>query len=811
MMSLSLLIWAGSAMAQVPTGITFQPAFGKPGTSVKITGANFSTAKSVTFNSVSAIFYIESATVIRATVPEGALSGPIGVNNAAGPGSSESSFFTVAPRVFTLTPDRGLSGRTVVIQGDNLDNTTNVYFGGIAASSITVSPSQISATIPVGATNAPVTVKTTVGSAVTTNDFLITDVPVIRSFTPTVASVGTSVVIDGGDFTGVTNVLFNGQPAASFIITALNQIQATIPATATTGPIKVHTPGGVATSATNLITGAGPIVTGFSPSAGPVGKQVIITGTGFDNSVQAVSVQFNGTPITAGFVSADTQIQTFVPAGATTGPIKVTKGTNVFITTSNFIVGAFPLITSVSPEIGSVNTPVVINGENLNAVTSLRFGTVAASITHTADTQIQTTVPTGATNALIYLANSTFTNSSRNVFVVNGTAPTIVDFLPKNGAPGSPVTLYGYNFNGTTAVQLNGTAVQTFQVTSISGTNQIAVSLPANATSGAFSVTTSGGTGASTNLFHVWPHISSFGPAKATALTSLTVTGVNFTATSEVRIGDVPASFFPVTDNTRLGFFVPEAAVTAPITIRTPAGLITTITNFAMLPKLDTLTPDRGRAGDSVIIGGSGFFNVTSVKFNGLTASFTNDSVNRITATVPTGVTSGPVTVVTGEGTTVSVGTFYIFPTVTDFTPKSGPYGTIVVFTGLNFSDVTNMTFSAVNVDFTVDSATQITATIPVALSGNLKLYNPAGITITLDVFTVEPQIQSFFTAEGKLVMQWPIDAPVFRVESTPSLTPPVIWTDENATVYTLGNLRTVTNTPSGTSKFYRLIFQFPE
>lgn len=810
-MSFGLLIWAGSAMAQVPTGITFEPAFGKPGTSVKITGANFSTAKSVTFNSVAAIFYIESATVIRATVPEGALSGPIGVNNTSGAGAS-STQFQVAPFLTKLTPDRGLSGSTVVITGENLVNTTNVSFGGISASFTPISANQISTTIPAGATNAPVTVKTTVGSATTTNDFLITGEPVIRSFTPTVASTGQIVIIDGGDFTGVTNVFFNGQAASGFAITAQNQVQALIPSTATTGPITVHTPGGVATSATNLITGAGPIVTGFSPSAGPVNKPVIITGTGFDNSVQAVSVKFNGTPITTGFVSADTQIQTAVPAGATTGPITVTKGTNVFITSSNFVVGSFPLITSVSPEIGSVNAQVVINGENLNAVTSVRFGSVPVTqIFHTADTQLQVFVPNGATNGLIYLANSTFTNSSPNVFTVNGTAPTIADFSPKSGPPGSLMTLYGYNFNNASAVKLNGVAVQGYKVTSIDGTNQISLTNSVSATTGAYSVTTAGGTGTSTNLFYVWPHISSFGPVKAAALTSLTLTGVNFTATSEVRIGDVPATFLPVTDNTRLSFFVPDAAITAPITIRTPAGLITTITNFAMLPKLDTLTPDRGRAGDTVVIGGSGFFNVTSVKFNGLSASFTNDSVNRITATVPNGVTSGPVTVVTGEGTTVSAGTFYIFPTITDFTPKSGPYGTTVVFTGINFSDVTNLTFSAVNMSFTLDSPTQITATIPVASSGFLNFYNPAGITVLDDLFTVEPKVESFFTTDGKLVMQWPIDAPIFRVESTPSLTPPVVWTDENATVYIVNDRRTVTNTPSGTSKFYRLIYQFPE
>ncbi len=809
---MSLALWCGSfsAWAQVPTVSAFTPATGKAGTSVKVTGTGFTTAKSLTFNTVQAVFFIESDTVIYTTVPEGALSGPIGVNNTTGAGASV-ALFTVAPRIGVLTPDRGLSGRTVVINGANLANTTNVYFGGIAAGFTPISDTQISATVPPGATNAPVTVLTTVGAAVTTNDFLITDVPIIRSFTPEVASVGTLVIIDGGDFTGVTNVLFNGQPATGFAITAQNQVQAQIPATATTGPIKVQTPGGEAVSTNNLITGAGPIITGFSPAAGPVGKRVTITGTGFTG---LNSVHFNTNAAISGGVTSDTLAFADVPAGATTGPIKFTKGTNVFITSSNFIVGAFPIITNFTPGNGTAGTQITIQGENLLSVTSVRFGSIPASFFQaTADNLMFANVPANATNAPIYLANSSFTNASSTVFIVNGAAPTIVDFTPKSGPPGAIVTLYGYGFSGMSSVTLNGQAVAA-TVTSVSGTNQISATLPGDASTGTFAVTTPGGTGTSTNSFYVWPHIASFGPVKTTALSSLVLTGANFTATMEVRIGEVvvPPQFVNVENNNRLSLFVPEETVTGPITIKTPAGLMTTITNFGMLPKINALTPDRGRAGDAVSISGSGFFNVTSVKFNGVTAAFTNNSVNLITATVPAGVSPGAVEVITGEGTAVSAQTFLVFPTVTDFSPKKGPYGTAVVLQGIDFLGVTNITLSAVNVPFTVDSATQITATIPVAMSGNLRLYNPAGIMQVSEVFTVQPQMQALRTEEGDLILLWPVDVPVFRLQYTESLTPPVTWVEANLTIITVGNLRTVTITPgSAGERYYRLIFEYPE
>jgi large repetitive protein len=55
------------------------------------------------------------------------------------------------------------------------------------------------------------------------------------------------VTITGTAFTGATKVLFNGK-AATFTVVSSTRITATVPAGATTGRIKVTTPGGTATS-----------------------------------------------------------------------------------------------------------------------------------------------------------------------------------------------------------------------------------------------------------------------------------------------------------------------------------------------------------------------------------------------------------------------------------------------------------------------------------------------------------------------------------------------------------------------------------
>ena len=65
---------------------------------------------------------------------------------------------------------------------------------------------------------------------------------------------------------------------------------------------------------------AAPAVTSFTPTTGPVGTSVTITGTGLGS---ATSVKFNGKAATI-TSNTGTQIVTKVPAGATTGPITVT-------------------------------------------------------------------------------------------------------------------------------------------------------------------------------------------------------------------------------------------------------------------------------------------------------------------------------------------------------------------------------------------------------------------------------------------------------------------------------------------------------
>jgi IPT/TIG domain len=168
----------------------------------------------------------------------------------------------------------------------------------------------------------------------------------------------------------------------------------------------------------------------------------------------------------------------------------------------------------------------------------------------------------------------------------------------------------------------------------------------------------------------------------------------------------------------------------------------------AAAPDITSFNPTSGPIGTSVQINGTGFQDssvVSAVTFNGTAATFTVNSDVLITATVPVGATDGPIAVTDSEGTDTSATNFDVTPspapTITSFNPTSGPVGTVVVITGTGFIGATAVTFGGTAATtFTVDSDTQITATVPAgATTGPIAVTTPGGTATSATNFTVEP------------------------------------------------------------------------
>ncbi|MBI5626427.1 MAG: IPT/TIG domain-containing protein [Nitrosomonadales bacterium] len=174
-----------SGGSSVPTIISFSPTSGAAGTTVTITGTNFSTTpanNTVTFNGTAAMVTAATATSLTVSVPGGAASGAIYITTSGGNALSAGSF-TVStsggssvPTITSFSPTSGAAGTTVTITGTNFSTTpanNSVTFSGTAATVTAATATSLTVTVPSGATTGAVSVTTAGGTATSAGSFTV--------------------------------------------------------------------------------------------------------------------------------------------------------------------------------------------------------------------------------------------------------------------------------------------------------------------------------------------------------------------------------------------------------------------------------------------------------------------------------------------------------------------------------------------------------------------------------------------------------------------------------------------------------------
>lgn len=150
-----------------------------------------------------------------------------------------------------------------------------------------------------------------------------------------------------------------------------------------------------------------------------------------------------------------------------------------------------------------------------------------------------------------------------------------------------------------------------------------------------------------------------------------------------------------------------------------------------------------GKVGNTIEFLRQNFTSSSTVSFNGTKSPTVTVPPQYpgtyLTATVPTGATTGFVTVTTSGGTLKSNKKFRLIPQITGFSPPSGPAGTVVTITGVSLKQAMKVTFDGVKAAVvTVDSDTQVKATVPTgAKTGKITVTTPGGTATSIANFTV--------------------------------------------------------------------------
>jgi IPT/TIG domain-containing protein len=162
----------------------------------------------------------------------------------------------IQPSITNVSPNFGptAGGTSVTINGSHFHTGASVSFASIPATNVMVVNShQITATTPAAGSSGQVslTVTNPDGAAGTAASAYTYGSPVVNSVVPSsgVITGGTSVTINGGNFTGATAVAFGATPATNVTVVSDTQITAVSPAhTVGQVDVSVTTPSG--TSAT---------------------------------------------------------------------------------------------------------------------------------------------------------------------------------------------------------------------------------------------------------------------------------------------------------------------------------------------------------------------------------------------------------------------------------------------------------------------------------------------------------------------------------------------------------------------------------
>ncbi len=379
-------------------------------------------------------------------------------------------FEVLAPAIASIDPSSGPIGIAFTLAGAGFGpyagSNTRVLIGGATTPISVWNDAQIKGTVP-GALPAGIHAvfverQTSDGwlSASNTVYFQVTQMAV-EGVSPSSGPIGITFTLSGGPFgayAGANTRVLIGGAAAAISVWNDSTISGTVPAlsTGTYELVVEREQGGFIASSTSSFTVADIVIIALTPSSGPIGAPITLTGGSFGAYAGANTRLLIGGSAAAVSVWNDATIQATVPAlpeGLHPLWIERQSGSGVQSSATSYFQVLTPAVATLVPSSAPIGAPFTLTGTGFGPYagsnTRVLVGGIAAPISVWNDSTIKGTVPGALGPGLVELlvervSGGGLSQSATQAFEV--LVPIISTLTPASGPTGTLITLNGSGF-----------------------------------------------------------------------------------------------------------------------------------------------------------------------------------------------------------------------------------------------------------------------------------------------------------------------------------------------------------------------------
>jgi len=516
----------------------FSPKRGPAGTSVAITGAHFGPNATVHFNGRAQKTLVQRSTRLAVTLPDSAKSDVLVVRHPGRPDATTATSFVVEPPpvITALSPTAAAPGTAIEIRGRNFLVDDRVLVGDRVADVLSRQPHRLEVVVPEGTSDGRVVVLRDASRGVSPRPLrLLPLAPVIVALQPPTGQPGTTLRIQGRNFLPSDRAML-GRMALPVLARGPEFIDATVPAGARSGEVRVVGPGREARADLEFTVVAPPEVTGIKPAWATPGSRVTISGRHFLPG----DVVLLGDKPASDLQVIESEISFTVPDAAASGPVAVVRGELRAAGRAPLEIVLPPVLRGFEPEAGPGGTRVTLHGQNLSRDARVRFGSTELKPLARKPDAIEVQIPRGATDDRFTVTTRGGEAQSASAFAVQEPAQ-LLSFEPGFGPVGAQVVLRGRHFTNQDTVSLHG---QDLPVLSASP-DALTVQVPAGARPGPFVVRSRGKDLTTRQSFRVVAPpplaVLSFAPMSGPPGTEVAIrTGRRFTSSDRVMLDGAP-------------------------------------------------------------------------------------------------------------------------------------------------------------------------------------------------------------------------------------------------------------------------------